>query len=244
MGLWVNLTRAAAEIYKGAGQKTYERALINMRAFTERKRGKEKEQLRPECKNSFLFHGALISVHRLNRTCLPSVRRLQSAAFHLLYPSVGLLCLPGLPQFSVLCFPFLGPSPPFIPSVRRQHQALGEHDRRTVCRLRREDQPVRRAASWYDKRNGTDARVQETGHRDVSRRPPPFRCGLPHARLQVQRRPKASHVVPHRKAEARSARSTTASTQPRCQRRVNGWLRTTAFLSRTRTSAQQRPWCA
>ena len=45
---WTNVPRAAMELYKGAGQRTSEQALVDLRAFTTRKRGKEKVQLRPE----------------------------------------------------------------------------------------------------------------------------------------------------------------------------------------------------
>lgn len=45
---WTNIPRAAKRLYEGAGQKTFERALSKIREFTDRRRGKNKEQLRPE----------------------------------------------------------------------------------------------------------------------------------------------------------------------------------------------------
>ena len=45
---WTNVPMAAMVLYRGAGQKTSEQALANIRAFAEKKRGREKEQLRPE----------------------------------------------------------------------------------------------------------------------------------------------------------------------------------------------------
>lgn len=43
-----NISRAAKRLYESAGQKTFERALSNIHKFTEQRRGKKKEQLRPE----------------------------------------------------------------------------------------------------------------------------------------------------------------------------------------------------
>lgn len=45
---WTNIPRAAKRLYESAGQKTLERALSKMYEFTDRRRGKNKEQLRPE----------------------------------------------------------------------------------------------------------------------------------------------------------------------------------------------------
>lgn len=48
---WTNIPRAALELCKAAGQKTVERALSDIQAFTDKERGKEKEKLRPEWRN-------------------------------------------------------------------------------------------------------------------------------------------------------------------------------------------------
>lgn len=45
---WTNLPRAASRLYESAGQKTLEKALTVIRTFTDKKRGENKEQLRPE----------------------------------------------------------------------------------------------------------------------------------------------------------------------------------------------------
>lgn len=48
---WTNIPRAAKTLYQSAGQKTLERALSDIREFTDKRRGKDKEQLRPECRH-------------------------------------------------------------------------------------------------------------------------------------------------------------------------------------------------
>lgn len=48
---WRNIPRAATELFKAAGQKSSQQASVDLRVFIERKRGEEKEQLRPEWGN-------------------------------------------------------------------------------------------------------------------------------------------------------------------------------------------------
>lgn len=86
--------------------------------------------------------------------------------------------------------------------VSRHLGASGGRDRRTVHRLHRPGQPVRRHRPWRG-RNRTQALLQESLQRLLIPHPSHLRRGLHHARLRVQRRRKASHLGAHHRFQAR-----------------------------------------